>query len=77
MQGRRLGLGIAACLGCFALGVGAARWLGQPPPAGPGPVEAPRIFIDAGAVDLLPDASLRLTLPAPPAVGSGPAGSPP
>jgi hypothetical protein len=68
MTRRRLGLGILAGLVCFGLGVGAARLLG---PAPAPPVEGqradagpePRIVIDPGSIDLLPDASLRLVLP--------------
>ena len=69
MTGRtrlRIALGILAGLGCFALGLGAARFLG---PASPPPVE-PRIVLDPGSIDLLPDASLHLELP--PGFDAGP-----
>ena len=59
-------LGILAGLGCFALGIGAARVLG---PASPAPVE-PRIVFDPGSIELLPDASLHLELP--PGFDAGP-----
>jgi hypothetical protein len=69
----RVALGILAGLGCFALGLGAARLLAVAPPPvtmgdpegvpQPPPVVAPRIVLDPGAIELLPDASLRLDLP--------------
>ena len=54
-----MALGMLAGLGCFVLGLVAARFLGTAPP--PAPVE-PRIFIDPGSIQLLPDASLHLDL---------------
>jgi len=62
MNGRirvRVALGILAGLGCFALGLGAARFFAVAPP----PIVAPRIVLDPGAIELLPDASLHLELP--------------
>jgi hypothetical protein len=47
-------------LACFALGVAAARLAAPAPPSAPA---EPRIMIDAGSIELLPDASLHLTLP--------------
>jgi hypothetical protein len=55
-----MALGVLAALGCFALGLGAARFLGTAP--APAPVE-PRIVLDPGSIRLLPDASLHLELP--------------
>lgn len=71
MTGTRLGivLGLLAGLLCFALGLGAARWLGQPPP--PARVE-PRIVFDPASIQLLPDASLHLEMPGGFDAGPGP-----
>jgi hypothetical protein len=63
MNARRLVMGLLAGLTCFGLGLGAARLLG-PPPAPPPPPAEPRIMIDTGSLQLLPDASLHLDLPA-------------
>jgi hypothetical protein len=76
MRRRWVVLGVVAGGACFAAGVGSARYLGasapQPsaPDAGPSvslfPADAgagPRIVIDPDAIQLLPDASLRLELP--------------
>jgi hypothetical protein len=60
MTARQIALGVACGLGCFALGLVAARFLGQTP-APPRP--PPRIVIDPASIQLLPDASLRLDLP--------------
>jgi hypothetical protein len=60
MKARWMALGMLAGLGCFVLGLVAARFLGTAPQ--PAPVE-PRILIDPGKIQLLPDASLRLELP--------------
>jgi hypothetical protein len=62
MIGRRIALGVAGGLGCFALGLAAARLLGQAPAPAP-PPSPPRIVIDPASIQLLPDASLRLDLP--------------
>jgi hypothetical protein len=62
MSGRRLGLGLLGGLACFALGLGAARLTGTAAP-GPSPA-APRIVFDPDTLQLLPDASLHLDLPA-------------
>lgn len=56
-------LAIAGGLACFALGVAAARLAAPASPSTPAATTEPRIMIDAGAVQLLPDASLQLTLP--------------
>jgi hypothetical protein len=55
-----MALGVLAGLGCFVLGLGAARFLGTAPASAP--VE-PRIIIDPRSIQLLPDASLHLELP--------------
>jgi hypothetical protein len=62
MSRRRIALALLAGLACFALGLGAARFLGMSPPPRPPPVE-PRIVFDPASIDLLPDASLHLELP--------------
>ena len=63
MDRRSLGIGIVIGLGagaaCFGLGLAAAR-MGATPA---GEAKEPRIVIPEGAVQLLPDASLRLDLP--------------
>jgi hypothetical protein len=59
MIGRRIALGALGGLGCFALGLAAARYFGEKPP----PPLPPRIVIDPASVQLLPDASLHLDLP--------------
>ena len=64
--------------GCFGLGLGAARWLGWVGPPAPPSVALPanlppavgtepRIYIDAGAVELY-DGSLTIHPPPPPDV---------
>jgi hypothetical protein len=64
MRARWMATGLLAGLACFALGLGAARFLATAPPAPPpAPVE-PRIVLDPGSLTLLPDASLHLDLPA-------------
>jgi hypothetical protein len=60
-------LALLAGLLCFALGLGAARFLVPAPQTAP--VE-PRIVFDPASIDLLPDASLRLDLP--PGFDAGP-----
>jgi hypothetical protein len=44
-------------LAAFGLGLAAARWIG---PADTGAPHEPRIMLDAGSVQLLPGASLKL-----------------
>lgn len=69
MTGRRVFLGILAGLACFALGIGAARLMAPAPGPVP-PLTEPRIVLDPGSIQLLPDASLRLELP--PGFDAGP-----
>jgi hypothetical protein len=57
-----MAVGLLAGFGCFALGLGVARLLGPPRAPPPAPPE-PRIVVDVGSLQLLPDASLRLDLP--------------
>ena len=79
---RALGLLLFAA-GCFGLGLAAARWLGWVTP-GPGPAPMvlpgglpppvgtePRIYIDAGTIELH-DASLHIDPPEPPRVDPPP-----
>jgi len=80
----RLALGVALAVVFFALGALSTRWLSAPPPpptAPPTPPDAstgadardPVIVIDPGvAIDLLPDASLRLVVPPGFDAGAGP-----
>jgi hypothetical protein len=66
MRTRRLALAIAAGLACFGLGVLSTRLLAPAPPARPEVDDAdggPSFVIDPATIQLLPDASLRLTLP--------------
>ena len=68
MKARWIVLGVVAAAAFFGLGVIAARHVGAPPaPVASGmPVDAgvvPRVMIDPGAIQLLPDASLHLELP--------------
>ncbi len=76
MNRRRIALALLGGLACFALGVGAARYLGAPPAP---PAVEPRIVLDPSKVKLLPDASLHLDLPTGWAGGYGgaPPGAPP
>lgn len=57
----------------FALGVSVARKPEAKPPqdeaTSPTQVAGPAIMVDPSKIDLLPDASLRLTLPSPPDAG--------
>jgi hypothetical protein len=59
MSRRRIALAIAFGLACFALGVLAAR----SPSAPKAPPVEPKIAIDPASINLLPDASLHLSLP--------------
>ncbi len=59
MTRRPIVLALCGGLGCFALGLAAARLAGT---AAPRPVE-PRIVFDPATLELLPDASLHLELP--------------
>lgn len=74
---RALGLFLFAA-GCFGLGLGAARWMGwmapQPAPSFALPKDLPaavgtepRIYLDAGAIELY-DGSLTIHPPPPPDV---------
>jgi hypothetical protein len=80
MRPRALALaGVAVAAASFALGLAAAGWLRragpapapQPSTAAPPPF-APRVLVglDAGSIQLLPDASLRLDLPLGPDAGA-------
>jgi hypothetical protein len=69
MSRRGTALALMAGLLCFALGLGAARFLGPGPAPQTVPVE-PRIVFDPASIDLLPDASLHLELP--PSFDAGP-----
>ena len=60
MSKRSVAIGLLAALGCFGLGLGAARWFGPAPRRAP---QEPQIVFDPNAIRLLPDASLRLDLP--------------
>jgi hypothetical protein len=62
MRRRWIALGLIAGLGCFALGLGAARVLGGSAGTTAAPPVEPRIVLDPGSVRLLPDASLHLDL---------------
>ena len=55
----------AVALLIFGLGVAVTRWISTPAaPAPPSDTDGGvRLVIDAGAIELLPDASLRLDLP--------------
>lgn len=63
MKKRWIVAGLAAGLACFGLGVASSRRAGTVPDVGVSP-EGPKIFIDPSSIELLPDASLRLDLPA-------------
>jgi hypothetical protein len=70
MRKRRLALGIAAGTACFALGALSTRLLVQAPRPEGAPAGGaddldggPSFVIDPARIQLLPDASLRLTLP--------------
>jgi hypothetical protein len=75
---RKLLLGAALAVSFFALGALSSRWLASPAAAPPQPAPSssptsyadadagakePVIVLDTDAINLLPDASLRLTLP--------------
>lgn len=62
MTRRSLLLALAGGVACFVLGVAASRMLTPAPPPAVRVVE-PKIQIDPDAINLLPDASLRLELP--------------
>lgn len=70
MRKRRVALWVAAGIACFGLGALSTRLLGPPPappaaPAGRGDDldGGPTFVIDPAKIQLLPDASLHLTLP--------------
>jgi hypothetical protein len=61
----RLGY-FAIAIVSFALGAAAVRWWptqDPPPPGAPADEAGVRLVLDAGGIELLPDASLRLDLP--------------
>jgi hypothetical protein len=59
----RLGY-FAIAIVSFALGAAAVRWWPTaPPPPTPADEGGVRLVLDAGGIELLPDASLRLELP--------------
>jgi hypothetical protein len=84
MKPRTLILAFAGGLAVFAAGVGSARFFtatppppATPPSAAPAPlatVVSPKILFDPDAINLLPDASLRLHLP--PGFDAGDGGEP-
>jgi hypothetical protein len=74
MKRHRAALGLFAALGCFGAGIAAAQLFSAAPPPAPNlgsppavPLDAggkaPKILFDPDAIELLPDASLKLTLP--------------
>ena len=63
MSRKRIALAVAAGLLCFGAGVAATRLAAQRSERRESEGE-PAVVIDAAAIQLLPDASLRLELPA-------------